>query len=166
MGLVRSVARRYARGGEPVDDLVQVGAIGLIKAVDRFEPARGSDLRAVAVPAIEGEIRHHLRDRSAPVRVPRRLQAAGVRVSSVTLEQAGHVADSRVDPQERMVLDAALRSLHTRERELLRLRFAEDLSQAQIAARTGLSQTHVSRTLRGALQQLREVLVAGTNAVT
>jgi RNA polymerase sigma-B factor len=71
MGLVRSVARRYARGGEPVDDLVQVGAIGLIKAVDRFEPARGRDLRAVAVPAIEGEIRHHLRDRSQLVRTPR-----------------------------------------------------------------------------------------------
>ena len=100
------------------------------------------------------------------MRVPRRLHAAGVRVTSVTLEQAGHVADAHVDPQERMALDAALRSLHTRERELLRLRFAEDLSQAQIAARTGLSQTHVSRTLRGALQQLREVLVAGTNAVT
>jgi RNA polymerase sigma-B factor len=71
MGLVRSVARRYARGGEPVDDLVQVGAIGLIKAVDRFEPARGRDLRAVAVPAIEGEIRHHLRDRTQLVRTPR-----------------------------------------------------------------------------------------------
>jgi RNA polymerase sigma-B factor len=87
MGLVRSVARRYARGGEPVDDLVQVGAIGLIKAVDRFEPARGRDLRAVAVPAIEGEIRHHLRDRTQLVRTPRPVvELAGrVRRAQVTI---------------------------------------------------------------------------------
>jgi RNA polymerase sigma-B factor len=80
MGLVRSVARRYARGGEPVDDLVQVGAIGLIKAVDRFEPSRGRDLRAVAVPAIEGEIRHHLRDRTQLVRTPRPVVELAARV--------------------------------------------------------------------------------------
>jgi RNA polymerase sigma-B factor len=87
MGLVRSVARRYARGGEPVDDLVQVGAIGLIKAVDRFEPARGRDLRAVAVPAIEGEIRHHLRDRTHLVRPPQDVLELGARVrrAQVTL---------------------------------------------------------------------------------
>jgi RNA polymerase sigma-B factor len=87
MGLVRSVARRYARGDEPVDDLVQVGAIGLIKAVDRFEPARGRSLRAVAVPAIEGEIRHHLRDRSQLVRTPRPVvELAGrVRRAQVTI---------------------------------------------------------------------------------
>jgi RNA polymerase sigma-B factor len=86
MGLVRSVARRYARGGEPVDDLVQVGAIGLIKAVDRFEPARGSDLRAVAVPAIEGEIRHHLRDRTQLVRTPRPVAELAGRVRRAQVE--------------------------------------------------------------------------------
>jgi RNA polymerase sigma-B factor len=87
MGLVRSVARRYARGGEPEDDLVQVGAIGLIKAVDRFEPSRGRSLRAVAVPAIEGEIRHHLRDRTQLVRTPRPVVelAARVRRAQVTI---------------------------------------------------------------------------------
>jgi RNA polymerase sigma-B factor len=69
--LVRRVARRYARHGEPVEDLEQVGAIGLIKAVDRFEPDRGNELTSVAVPAIEGEIRHHLRDRTPLVRAPR-----------------------------------------------------------------------------------------------
>jgi len=80
MGLVHSVARRYARrGGEPVDDLIQVGAIGLIKAVDRYEPSRGRDLRAIAVPAIEGEIRHHLRDRSQVVRTPRPLAELAAR---------------------------------------------------------------------------------------
>ena len=86
MGLVRSVARRYARGGEPVDDLVQVGAIGLIKAVDRFEPARGRDLRAVAVPAIEGEIRHHLRDRAQLVRTPRPVVELASRVRRAQVE--------------------------------------------------------------------------------
>ena len=86
MGLVRSVARRYARRGEPVDDLVQVGAIGLIKAVDRFEPARGHDLRAVAVPAIEGEIRHHLRDRAQLVRTPRPVAELASRVRRAQVE--------------------------------------------------------------------------------
>ena len=86
MGLVRSVARRYARGGEPVDDLVQVGAIGLIKAVDRFEPARGRDLRAVAVPAIEGEIRHHLRDRTHLVRPPQPVLELAARVRRAQVE--------------------------------------------------------------------------------
>jgi RNA polymerase sigma-B factor len=86
MGLVRSVARRYARGGEPVDDLVQVGAIGLIKAVDRFEPARGNSLRAVAVPAIEGEIRHHLRDRAHLVRPPRPVLELASRVRRAQVE--------------------------------------------------------------------------------
>jgi RNA polymerase sigma-B factor len=86
MGLVQSVARRYARGGEPVDDLVQVGAIGLIKAVDRFEPSRGNSLRAVAVPAIEGEIRHHLRDRSQLVRTPRPVRELATRARRAQVE--------------------------------------------------------------------------------
>jgi RNA polymerase sigma-B factor len=86
MGLVRSVARRYARGGEPVDDLVQVGAIGLIKAVDRYEPARGRSLRAVAVPAIEGEIRHHLRDRTHLVRPPQPVLELAARVRRAQVE--------------------------------------------------------------------------------
>jgi RNA polymerase sigma-B factor len=86
MGLVRSVARRYARGGEPVDDLVQVGAIGLIKAVDRYEPTRGRSLRAVAVPAIEGEIRHHLRDRTHLVRPPQPVLELAARVRRAQVE--------------------------------------------------------------------------------
>jgi RNA polymerase sigma-B factor len=86
MGLVRSVAQRYARGGEPVDDLVQVGAIGLIKAIDRFEPSRGHELRAVAVPAIEGEIRHHLRDHGPLVRPPRPVRELATRVRRAQVE--------------------------------------------------------------------------------
>ena len=71
--LVRALARRYAHCGEGLDDLVQVGSIGLIKTIDRFDPERGGDLTAFAVPTITGEIKNHLRDRCGPVRVPRRV---------------------------------------------------------------------------------------------
>jgi RNA polymerase sigma-B factor len=70
--LVRALARRYGHCGERFDDLVQVGSIGLIEAIDRFDPERGSDLPSFAIPTITGAIRHHLRDRSAVVRLPRR----------------------------------------------------------------------------------------------
>src|SRR5689334_17453767 len=72
--LVQSVARRYASSGESLDDLVQIGAIGLVKAGKRFDPARGVTFAAFAAPVIEGEIRRHLRDRSAPMRIPRGAQ--------------------------------------------------------------------------------------------
>ena len=78
--LVYSLARRYAHRGERLEDLVQVGAIGLIKAVDRFDPTRGVSLSAFATPNILGEMRRHLRDRSELVRVPRREQETCVRV--------------------------------------------------------------------------------------
>ena len=159
--LVRTVARRFARTDESFEDLVQVGTIGLIKAVDRYDAGRGVALGAYATPSIAGEIRHHLRDRSAPVRVPRRLQAEGVRVTTVTLEgTATSAPPTRVaEAHERLALGAALRALHPRERQVVQLRFGEDLSQAQIAARIGLSQVHVSRTLRQALLRLRAELV-------
>ena len=70
--LVESLARRYVHRGEQLEDLVQVGTIGLIKAVDRYEPERGVELTAFAVPNILGEIKRHLRDRCGPIRVPRR----------------------------------------------------------------------------------------------
>jgi len=72
--LVRHLARRYADRGEPLDDLVQVGTIGLLKAVDRYDPDRGTPFGAFAVPTVLGEIRRHFRDRGWAVRVPRRLQ--------------------------------------------------------------------------------------------
>ena len=80
LGLVASVARRYQGGAEPLEDLVQVGTIGLIKAVDRFDPARGTELSTFAVPLIEGEIRHHLRDRVPLVRAPRPVRELGARI--------------------------------------------------------------------------------------
>jgi RNA polymerase sigma-B factor len=75
MPLVKSLARRYSKRGEQYEDLVQVGAIGLIKAIDRFELKRDVELAAFAIPNISGEILRHLRDRGWPIRVPRRLQA-------------------------------------------------------------------------------------------
>ena len=86
--LVRSIAGRYAGGSEPLEDLVQVGSVGLIKAVDRFEPERGSSLAALARPAIEGEIRHHLRDRTPLVRVPRGVRELDARVRGAEAELA------------------------------------------------------------------------------
>ena len=74
--LVRVLAQRFARRGEQLDDLTQVGAVGLIKAVDRYDPARGSSFTAYAVPTILGEIRRHLRDAAQPVRAPRRGRGA------------------------------------------------------------------------------------------
>lgn len=72
--LVQSVARRYASSGESLEDLVQVGAVGLVKAGNRFDEGRGVAFAAFAAPLIEGEIRRHLRDRSSPMRIPRTLQ--------------------------------------------------------------------------------------------
>ncbi len=86
MPLVRSLARRYAGRGEPVDDLVQVGAIGLIKAIDRFDLDRGVELSTYAVPTIVGEIRRHFRDRSWSVHVPRRMKELSLRVSRLVDE--------------------------------------------------------------------------------
>ena len=74
MPLVKSLARRHTKRGELYEDLVQVGSIGLIKAVDRFDPERGADFGAFAIPNIAGEIKRHLRDRGWPIKVPRRLQ--------------------------------------------------------------------------------------------
>jgi RNA polymerase sigma-B factor len=79
--LVSSLARRYARAGEPFEDLVQAGTIGLIKAVDRFDSERGVAFSTYAVPVIEGEIRHHLRDCGRLVRVPRPVTELDARLS-------------------------------------------------------------------------------------
>ena len=81
MPLVRSLARRYANRGEQLDDLVQIGAIGLIKAIDRFDLDRGFELTTYATPNIIGEIKRHFRDKGWSVRVPRGLQELNVRLT-------------------------------------------------------------------------------------
>ena len=83
MPLVRALALRYANRGEPLEDLVQVGSIGLIKAVDRFDVDRGVEFSSYAVPTIVGEIRRHFRDKAWAMHVPRRLKELGVRLSRV-----------------------------------------------------------------------------------
>jgi RNA polymerase sigma-B factor len=73
-GLVRHVAKDYRQSGEAFEDLVGVGMVGLINAVDRFDPERGTRFATFAVPTIKGEIRRHFRDRGWGMRVPRRIQ--------------------------------------------------------------------------------------------
>ncbi len=84
--LVEYLARRFRDRGEPHDDLVQVGTIGLIKAVDRFDQGRGVEFSTYATPTIVGEIKRHFRDRGWSIRVPRRLQELGQRIGVATAE--------------------------------------------------------------------------------
>jgi RNA polymerase sigma-B factor len=211
--LARQLARRYQHGGEQLDDLVQVASLGLLKAIDRFDPARETAFSSFAVPTILGELKRHFRDKGWAVRVPRDLQELAVRVDRVTEDlagtlgrapsiaevaehigttaeqvleareasaayravsldrprddddegEAGGLADSvgDDDPGFGLAEDAAtverlMRVLSEREREVLRLRFAEDLTQSDIGARVGVSQMHVSRLIRHAIAALRE----------
>jgi RNA polymerase sigma-B factor len=208
--LVRRLAGQHAGRGENVEDLVQVGSIGLINAIDRFELDRGVDLASYAIPSIVGEIKRHLRDRVWPIRIPRRLQevsaslgasAAGL---SATLERPATVAElareagverdealealAAVRSQEpvslsrdvngdsegpsldasgstehgyetgedRAVLAKGFRALDQRERRLLHLAYFEGKSQYRIAQEAGISQIHVSRLTRRALEKLRD----------
>jgi RNA polymerase sigma-B factor len=82
LGLARALARRYANRGEPLDDLEQVAIVGLINAVDRFDPAKGSEFRSFAAPTILGELRRHFRDRAWAMRVPRGLKDDYARVTT------------------------------------------------------------------------------------
>jgi RNA polymerase sigma-B factor len=208
--LARQLARRYQRGGEPLDDLVQVASLGLLKAIDRFEPDRSTAFSSFAVPTILGELKRHFRDRGWSVRVPRDLQEMAVRVDRVTDELARElgraptpdeigthigitteqVLEAREaagayravsldrprdddedgdgmaetmgieDPGFGLAEDAAtvqrlMSVLSDREREVLRLRFEEDLTQSEIGVRVGVSQMHVSRLIRQAVARLR-----------
>jgi RNA polymerase sigma-B factor len=215
MSLVRSLARRYSYRGEQLDDLVQIGAIGLIKAIDRFDLSRGVELTTYATPNIIGEIKRHFRDRGWSVRVPRGLQelnvqlsklieqltvqlgrsptipelakAAGVEeeevlealesgraYSSLSLSQGtGQEDGEELDPleslgteehqyevsEDRAVLAPGFRALDDRERRILHLRFFEGLTQSQIAQQVGISQMHVSRLIRRALEKIRAEIV-------
>ncbi|HWK29484.1 MAG TPA: SigB/SigF/SigG family RNA polymerase sigma factor [Solirubrobacter sp.] len=206
--LARQLARRYRRGGEPVDDLTQVASLGLLKAIDRFDPNRTTAFSSFAVPTILGELKRHFRDKSWSVRVPRDLQELAVKVGPATealgpaatpAELAAHLGvtveqlleareaagayravslDSpredddeprefgAIDPgfgeaEDAATVERLMRVLTDREREVLRLRFAEDLTQAEIGLRVGVSQMHVSRIIRQALVRLREAAEDG-----
>ena len=84
LNLVRFLASKFKNRGEPLEDLVQVGSLGLIKAIDRFDPDRGLEFTTFATPTIMGEIKRHFRDKGWSVRVPRRLQELSARVNQVT----------------------------------------------------------------------------------
>jgi len=212
MSLVRSLARRYSYRGEQLDDLVQIGAIGLIKAIDRFDLDRGVELTTYATPNIIGEIKRHFRDKGWSVRVPRSLQELNVQLSKLIEEQtvelgrsptipelakaSGQVEelvveaiesgraytsislstggggddDGELDPleslgveetqyevsEDRALLAPGFRVLDERERMILHLRFFKGLTQSQIAQQVGISQMHVSRLIRRALEKIRE----------
>ena len=208
--LARHLARRYANGGADRDDLEQVASIGLLKAIDRFDPERGLAFTTFAVPTILGELKRHFRDFGWSVRVPRELKELAARVEDaveelngelgrtptteqiaqrcgVTVERVlearatatAHRADSLdrpayeddddagsgpllgcEDPSFEQVeraadVDRLLARLPEREERILRLRFQEDLVQREIAARVGLSQMQVSRTIAQAIDTLR-----------
>ena len=207
MPLVRSLAARYAGRGEPLDDLVQVGALGLIKAVDRFDVSRGVEFTSYGVPTIVGEIRRHFRDKAWAMHVPRRIKELSVRLSRLLddlttslgrsptiaeLAEAAAVEEEDVidaldaaraystrsldaasagsdqlgehlagdDPgfegvHDRWLLSAGLDALDPRGRRIVELRFFEEMTQSQIAAKVGVSQMCVSRVLARTLGRLR-----------
>lgn len=210
LGLARHLARRYADSGEPYDDLVQVASIGLVKAVDRYDPERGVSFSSYAVPTILGELRRHFRDRGWAIHVPRDLKEAALRVEKALKGHAGRAPtpaqlaketgltvevvlealevsgahralsldaptraggaddeaptigerlgghDDELDrARDRATIARLSRVLEPREREILRLRFEEDLTQSEIGARIGVSQMHVSRLIRTALMRMR-----------
>jgi|tagenome__1003787_1003787.scaffolds.fasta_scaffold20542066_2 RNA polymerase sigma-B factor len=213
MPLARSLAVQYRHAREPLEDLCQVAMLGLVKAVDRFDPDRGIAFASFAVPTILGELRRHFRDRTWTIHISRGTQEAIARVERTTEDlrqrlgrfpSADEVAKAaRMSAEE--VMDARLAegasrlasldaspprdesgegtlrdllgrsdgdiarvedalwieqiagALSEREREVLRLRFVEDLVQREIAERVGVSQMHVSRILRDALSRLAAV---------
>ncbi len=216
--LAQQLARRYARSNEPLDDLIQVASLGLLKAIDRFDPTRPTAFSSFAVPTILGELKRHFRDTGWSLRVPRDLQELAFRVERVADDLATELrrvptADEiaqYMDVRTEQVLDAreaagAYRAvsldrprddadagdevadvigveepgyhladeaatvehlmsvLSDREREVLRLRFAEDLTQSEIGARLGLSQMHISRLIRCAIAQLRQAAEPDTS---
>ena len=210
--LVRSLARRYAGRGESVEDLEQVGAIGLIKAIDRYDLGRDVALTTYATPNVVGEIKRYFRDKAWAVRVPRGLQELHARLaktidrltadlghspsiaeiaeeleatpeqdlealetgsaySTISLsadsgsgedqdpmEAIGEEDEGYERTEDRASLEPALDMLPEREREILRLRFEEGLTQTQIAERFEISQMHVSRLIRKSLERMRREL--------
>jgi RNA polymerase sigma-B factor len=216
MPLARQLASRYRHSGEPLEDLVQVACIGLLKAVDRYDVERGSGFARYAVPTMLGELKRHFRDKGWALRVPRATQELALKVSdalgtlpaklgrsprprdvaeaigvpmedvleameAATAYEAASLDAPRAgaDDEEWTHADAlgaeergyelvelgetlrgTLDALPARERLILRLRFEEDMTQAEIAACVGVSQMHVSRLLRRSLDRLSAVGVA------
>ena len=173
--LARSVARRFARAGERQDDLTQVAALAVVRAVERRDPARPDEFPAYVLRCVEGELRRHLRDRTAPIRIPRSLQGESARAqlapsARVVADSARRPLELNDDamldssaPLEELSLDRALiaraaRALDPRESQIVFERFFLERTQAEVAESLGLSQAHVSRLLEGALVKMRRRL--------
>ena len=193
-------ARRFADRGEPFDDLVQVARIGLLNAIDRFDPDHGVPFGAYATPTIMGELRRYFRDHTWGVHVSRRAKDLRPAVNTITealskelqrspriseiaermkipeeaviealeannayrarpLDQAGKIAptvDANLEAVlNREVITGLLDRLRPRQRQILHLRFFDELSQAQIAEQIGTSQVHVGRLIASSLAELR-----------
>jgi RNA polymerase sigma-B factor len=160
MPLVRATARRYSGRGEDLDDLVQVGALGLVKASTRFDPDRGVAFASYAAPAVEGAIRRHLRDRTAP-------GAPGKTAGTDTAgDQPADDSEPTAESEYRLLVAGGMRALDQREQRIVFLRFHADMTERQIARELGISQAHVSRLLGGALGKLRAELAGSSEAET
>ena len=212
--LVEFLARKFAGRGEPVEDLVQVASVGLIKAVDRFDVDRNIEFSTYATPSILGEIKRYFRDKGWSMRVPRGLQELRqsakdtirnetVRTGrSPTMRELAKVLDSDeeriaealtlgrayntssldapvsqddsegdkiIDLQadknspiegieDRVLLQSAISGLKDQQQKIIQLRFNEGKTQTEIADSIGVSQMHVSRLLRRAIEDLRQEL--------
>jgi RNA polymerase sigma-B factor len=211
--LARKLARRYEQASEPLEDLIQVASLALVKAVDRFDAERGDAFSSYAVPTILGELKRHFRDTGWALHVPRGLQErvlevnntieslarrlgrspspqqvseqmnmpvedvleaieAGAAYNTASIdtprrsgdEEPSTIAETLGEPdarferiEESATIERGLKSLPERERSILFLRFAEGLTQAEIADRIGISQMHVSRLIRRAIDRVRAV---------
>src|SRR3954469_3692776 len=207
--LARALAGRYAGRGEPLDDLVQVACVGIMKAIEGFDLEREVRFSSYATPTVLGEIKRHFRDRTWAMRVPRGMQELQLQIAkardkltadlgrSPTVQELAEAVDAPFeevlqtlqsvgarrtrsldeptgedrdmspadalgaeDPEMgrtemRVLLDGAMEVLSERDREVLRLRFAEDLTQTEISARIGVSQMQISRIIRQSLVRLR-----------
>jgi RNA polymerase sigma-B factor len=148
------------------EDLAQVGALALVRAVDRRDPERPGALPAYVSKCVEGEIRRHVRDQAASVRLPRTVRSwddPGVVTARRPLELHDGDAVAAVKPLDELALARALvaraaRALDGRQRQIVLLRFFLDRTQEEVAQELGLSQAHVSRLLDDALAKMRRRL--------
>ena len=156
--LARVAARRFANRGEPVDDLQQVALLGVLKAVERFDPEYGSSFATFALRVSEDQVIEAIEAGNAYRTTP----LHGWPTEDGGFEEGGSLVahdDARLNgAAERVALHELLARLPHRERRILHLRFFADLTQSEIAEQVGVSQVHVSRLLRSCLAELRSGL--------
>jgi RNA polymerase sigma-B factor len=164
--LAHLAAQRFARRGVEREDLAQVAALAVVRAVDRRDPRRRDLLAAYVNRSVDGELRHHLRDRGATVRVPRASlsdDSPARRTAQAPLPLAEEEWSGEETLVEDLTLERALiaraaRALDGRQRRIVLLRFFLDRTQEEVATELGLSQAHVSRLLADALKRMRSRL--------